>query len=186
MSEQRQSIFTSITSLFSAIGGLILILTAVVSLLKEIGFWNGFSAQEKVENTSHTKEVVEPKQTSEQQDVEIVKVTKPTVTSSTNANYTVSLQTLRVPSSEFQRVHGFILSSGFRRDEATNEWSTEQAWLAKKSTILYYDVSTMVKAAELEKLMNRWTGKNFTVQQGAGFGVKAEEYKTKIVIHYID
>ena len=107
MSEQRQSIFTSITSLFSAIGGLILILTAVVSLLKEIGFWNGFSAQEKVENTSHTKEVVEPKQTSEQQDVEIVKVTKPTVTSSTNANYTVSLQTLRVPSSEFQRSQVF-------------------------------------------------------------------------------
>ena len=60
------------------------------------------------------------------------------------------------------------------------------AFFINKCRTSGYDVSTMVKAAELAQLMNRWTGKNFTVQQGAGFGVKAEEYKTKIVIHYID
>ncbi len=99
--------------------------------------------------------------------------------------YKVGLQTLGVSNDEFKRLYESVLAQGFSQDEKSSSWERDQPWLAKKSTVIYYDENNRAKATELAKLMKSLTGERFGIARGSGYGIDPQEYGIQLVVHYI-
>jgi hypothetical protein len=102
-----------------------------------------------------------------------------------NAYYKVGLQTLGVPDDEFQRLHQAILSRGFQQDVQSAAWHEDMTWLAKTSTVLYYERANSQKAKDVAGLMRQLTGVTFVTARGSGHGIDRREHSIHLVIHYI-
>jgi hypothetical protein len=67
-------------------------------------------------------------------------------------------------------------------------WDGEDdAWIARNSTVFYYDKYSQPTAAAVAKIVGGVTASNFRVAQGSGLGVPTErkERRWRIIVHYV-
>ena len=80
--------------------------------------------------------------------------------------------------------NSFFLEMGFQKRGVLSV-SSSPRWLAKRSTVFYYDQSVRSKANEVADLIENLVGARPDVTIGAGTGVQSNDRKNTINIHVI-
>ena len=80
--------------------------------------------------------------------------------------------------------NSFFLEMGFQERGVLNV-SGSPRWLAKRSTVFYYDQSVLSKAEEVADVVESLMGTRPEVVIGAGVGVQSDDRKNTINVHVI-
>lgn len=101
-----------------------------------------------------------------------------------NARYFTGLYSYGINRSEYEAIEkyledkGYSIVSGMPLDRRTE-------WLARKSTVFYYDDKSIEKAKEIAKDFETEKGMRFEIRRGAGMGVVEGQEEWMLFIHYI-
>jgi hypothetical protein len=102
----------------------------------------------------------------------------------TNSKYSVAIYSLGLDSLLHDNVVDYFIQDGYQVIEHII-YDRREKWLAKQSTVLYYDESSELKAVAIAKELKNKTKISFVVRSGAGLGIPKGQEKWRFYVHVI-